>query len=156
MSGGSRPSTRPPTKQQKRLADARAAGANGQPARGRHAPRCAPADARSAGRGSGLAALPRPSQCRPERAPSNVSKSGRDGRRRAAAQHKHYGAVHRDAGHTRAKPASSGPLGACSARSREPHTLSSRFPPRFSCPHFRKGQLARIFRTQKYSSGTKL
>jgi len=36
-SGGSRPSTRPPTKQHKRLADVRAAGANGQPARGRHA-----------------------------------------------------------------------------------------------------------------------
>ena len=61
--------TPPPTKQHKRLADARAAGANGQPARGRHAPRCAPADARSAGRGSGLAALPRPSQCRPEKGP---------------------------------------------------------------------------------------
>jgi hypothetical protein len=68
-SGGSRPSTRPPTKQHKRLADARAAGANGQPARGRHAPRCASADARSAGRGSGLPALPRPSQCRPEKGP---------------------------------------------------------------------------------------
>ena len=48
-----------------RHAHARAAGANGQPARGRHAPRYAPADARSAGRGRGLAALPRPSQCRP-------------------------------------------------------------------------------------------
>jgi hypothetical protein len=85
--------TPPPTKQRKRLADARAAGANGQPARGRHAQRCTPADARSAGRGSGLAALPQPSQCRPETGPANVSKSGRDGRRGAAAQHKHYGAV---------------------------------------------------------------
>ena len=45
----------PQTKQQRGLADAR-------PARGRHAPRCAPADARSAGCGGGLAALPRPSQ----------------------------------------------------------------------------------------------
>jgi hypothetical protein len=44
---------------------ARAAGTDGQPARGRHAPRCVAADARSAGRGRGLAALPRPSQCRP-------------------------------------------------------------------------------------------
>jgi hypothetical protein len=75
-SGGSRPSTRPPTKQHKRLADARAAGANGQPARGRHAPRCAPADVRSAGRGSGLAALPRPSQCRPEKGPVYFFKIG--------------------------------------------------------------------------------
>ena len=68
-SGGSRPSTRPPTKQHKRHAHAGAAGATGQPARGRHAPRCAAADARSVGRGSGLAALPRPSQCRPEKGP---------------------------------------------------------------------------------------
>ena len=75
-SGGSRPSTRPPTKQHKRLADARAAGAHGQPARGRHAPRCASADARSAGRGSGLAALPRPSQCRPEKGPVKNFKIG--------------------------------------------------------------------------------
>jgi len=75
-SGGSRPSTRQPTKQRKRLADAHAAVANGQPARGRHAPRCAPADARSAGRGSGLAALPRPSQCRPEKGPVEFFKIG--------------------------------------------------------------------------------
>jgi hypothetical protein len=66
-SGGSRPSTRPPTRQHKRHAHAGAAGATGQPARGRHAPRCAAADARSVGRGSGLAALPRPSQSRPEK-----------------------------------------------------------------------------------------
>ena len=52
----------PQTKQQRGLADARPAGANGQPASGRHAPRCAPADARSAGCRGGLAALPRPSQ----------------------------------------------------------------------------------------------
>ena len=56
-------------KQHKRHAHAGAAGATGQPARGRHAPRCAAADARSVGRGSGLAALPRPSQCRPEKGP---------------------------------------------------------------------------------------
>jgi hypothetical protein len=37
-----------------------------------------------------------------KRAPSNFSKSGRDGRRGAAAQHTHYGAVHRDAGQPRA------------------------------------------------------
>jgi hypothetical protein len=121
--------TTPPTKQHKRLADARAAGANGQTARGRHAPRCAPADARSAGRGSGLAALPQPSQCQPETGPA---KSGRDGRRGAAAQHKHYGAVHREAGQPRAMPASSAPPGACSAGSRAPHALSSRFFARFS------------------------
>ena len=131
-SPSSRPSTPPPTKQHKRLADARAAGANGQPARGRHAQRCAPADARSAGRGSGLAALPQPSQCRPETGPANVSKSGRDGRRGAAAQHTHYGAVHSDAGQPRAMRASSAPPGAFSARSRASHALSSRFSPRFS------------------------
>ena len=42
-----------------RVARARATSANGQPIRGRHAPRCAPADAGSAGRGRGLGALPR-------------------------------------------------------------------------------------------------
>ena len=56
-------------KQHKRHAHAGAAGATGQPARGRHAPRCAAADARSVGRVSGLAALPWPSQCRPEKGP---------------------------------------------------------------------------------------
>ena len=63
-------------KQHKRHAHAGAAGATGQPARGRHAQRCAPADARSAGRGSGLAALPRPSQCRPEKGPVKNFKIG--------------------------------------------------------------------------------
>ena len=42
----------------------------------------------------------------------------------AAAQHTHYGAVHRDAGQPRAMPASSAPPGASSARS---NALSSRF-----------------------------
>ena len=168
-SGGSRPSTRPPTKQHKRLADVCAAGANGQPARGRHArqvvlghqpvrqqnnttgmrtpapraPLGSPpaADTRPgvlqqtrAVRGAG-AALPRclgPRSADLKRAPSNFSKSGRDGRRGAAAQHTHYGAVHMDAGHPRAMRSSSAPPGACSARSRAPHALSSRFSPRFS------------------------
>ncbi len=67
-----------------------------------------------------------------KRAPSNFSKSGRDGRRGAAAQHTHYGAVHMDAGQPRAMRSSSAPPGACSARSRAPHALSSRFSPRFS------------------------
>ena len=75
--------------------------------------------------GGGLAALPQPSQCRPETGLANISKSGRDGQRGAAAQHKHYGAVHRDAGQPRAMPASSAPPGACSARSSAPHALSS-------------------------------
>jgi hypothetical protein len=77
-----------PTKQHKRLADARAAGANGLPAHGRHAPRCKPADARSAGRGRGLAALPRPSQCRPETGNLNWLKIGTRwaARRRGPAQ----------------------------------------------------------------------
>ena len=106
--------THPPSRQRSRL---------------EHAPRCAPADARSAGRGSGLAALPQPSQCRPETGLANISKSGRDGQRGAAAQHTHYGAVHRDAGQPRAMPASSAPPGASSARS---SALSSRFGARFS------------------------
>jgi hypothetical protein len=74
-------------KKYRRLADARAAGANGQPARGRHAPRCAPADARSAGRGRGLAALPRPSQRRPAAALPRWLKIGtrRAARRRGPA-----------------------------------------------------------------------
>ena len=41
-------------------------------------------------------------------------------------QHTHYGAVQRDPEKTRAKPASSGPPGACIARSRSPHALSGR------------------------------
>ena len=57
-------------------ADARAAGANGQPTHGRHAHRCEPSDARSAGCGRGLAALPRPSQCRPETCNLNWLKIG--------------------------------------------------------------------------------
>jgi hypothetical protein len=51
------------------------------------------------------------------------SKSGREGRRGAAAQHTHYGAVHRDTGKPRAMRSSSDSL-----------------------PDFRKGKLARIFR----------
>jgi hypothetical protein len=85
------------------------------------------------GAGAALPRCPGPRSADLKRAPSNVSKSGRDGRRGAAAQHKHYGAVHRDAGHTSAKPASSGPPGAFSARSRAPHALSSdSISPRFS------------------------
>ena len=103
--------THPPSRQRSRL---------------QHAPRCAPADARSAGRGSGLTALPQPSQCRPETGLANISKSGRDGQRGAAAQHTHYGAVHRDAGQPRAMPAWSAPPGASSARSRAPHSLPDR------------------------------
>ena len=57
------------------------------------------------------------------------SKSGREGRRDTAAQHTHYGAGQREAGQTRAMRASSGPHVACSARSRAPHALSSRFSP---------------------------
>ena len=66
------------------------------------------------------AALPR---CPTETGLANISKSGRDGQRGAAAQHTHYGDVHRDAGQPRAMPASSAPPGASSARS---SALSSR------------------------------
>ena len=125
-SGGSRPSTLPPTKQHKRHAHAGAAGATGQPARGRHAPRCAAADARSVGRVSGLAALPWPSQCRPEKGPVKNFKIGtRWAARRRGPAHAH-GAVHMDAGQPRAMRSSSAPPGACSARSRAPHPLSYR------------------------------
>jgi hypothetical protein len=130
-------------KQPKRHAHAGAAGATGQPARGRHAPRCAAADAG--------AALPRclgPRSADLKRAPSNFSKSGRDGRRGAAAQHTHYGAVHMDAGQPRAMRSSSAPPGACSARSRAPHALSSRFSPRFSS-RFSERQTRAIFPPKK-------
>ena len=97
--------------------------------------------------GAALPRCPSPRSADLTRAPSNFSKSGRDGRRGAAAQHTHYGAVHRNAGQPRAKPASSAPPGAFSARSRAPHALSSRSV-QFS-HDFRKGKLARIFRQKK-------
>ena len=85
------------------------------------------------------AALPRclgPRSADLKRAPSNFSKSGRDGRHGAAAQHTHYGAVHMEAGQPRAIRSSSAPPGACSARSRAPHVLFSQF-----SPDFREGKL---------------
>ena len=81
------------------------------------------------GAGAALPRCPGPRSADLKRAPSNFSKSPRDGRRGAAAQHTHYGAVHRDAGQPRAMRASSAPPGACSARSRAAHALSSRFSP---------------------------
>ena len=89
-------------------------------------------------RGAG-AALPRclgPRSADLKRAPSNFSKSGRDGRRGAAAQHTHYGAVHMDAGQPRAMRSSSAPPGACSARSRAPRSLPDSL--RFSSRIFRQ------------------
>jgi len=187
-SGGSRPSTRPPTKQHKRLADVRAAGANGQPARGRHArqvvlghqpvrqqnntkgmrtpapraPLGSPpaADTRPGvlqqtravwGAGAALPRCPGPRSADLKRAPSKISKSGRDGRRGAAAQHTHYGAVHRNAGQPRAMRASSAPPGACSARSRAAHALSSRFSARFSA-RFSERQTRAIFRPKNINN----
>jgi len=79
------------------------------------------------GVGAALPRCPGPRSADLKRAPSNFSKSGRDERRGAAAQHMHYGAVHRESGQPRAMRASSAPPGACSARSRAPHALSSRF-----------------------------
>ena len=104
-------------------------------------------------RGAG-AALPRclgPRSADLKRAPSNFSKSGRDGRRGAAAQHTHYGAVHMDAGQPRAMRSSSAPPWACSARSRAPHALSSRFSPRFSS-RFSERQTRAIFPPKKIST----
>ena len=104
-------------------------------------------------RGAG-AALPRclgPRSADLKRAPSNFSKSGRDGRRGAAAQHTHYGAVHMDAGQPRAMRSSSAPPGACSARSRATHALSSRFSPRFSS-RFSARQTRAIFPPKKIST----
>ena len=97
------------------------------------------------GAGAALPRCPGPRSADLKRAPSNFSKSGRDGRRGAAAQHTHYGAVHRDAGQPRAMRSSSAPPGACSARSRAPHALSSRFSPRFSS-RFSERQTRAIFR----------
>jgi hypothetical protein len=84
------------------------------------------------GTGAALPRCPGPRSADLKRAPSNFSKSGSDGRRSAAAQHTHYGGVHRDAGQPRAMRTSSAPPGACSARSRAPHALSSRLCARFS------------------------
>ena len=102
-------------------------------------------------RGAGVALLrcPGPRSADLKRAPSKISKSGRDGRRGAAAQHTHYGAVHRNAGQPRAMRASSAPPGACSARSRAAHALSSRFSARFSA-RFSERQTRAIFRPKKY------
>ena len=100
------------------------------------------------GAGAALPRCPGPRSADLKRAPSNFSKSGRDGRRGAAAQHTHYGAVHREAGQPRAMRASSAPPGACSARSRAPHALSSRFSPD-ALSDFEKGALARIFSQKK-------
>jgi hypothetical protein len=47
-----------------------------------------------------------------------------EGRRGTAAQHTHYGAGHRDVWKSRVMHASSGPPGACSARSRAPPARS--------------------------------
>jgi hypothetical protein len=47
------------------------------------------------GAGAALPRCPGPRSADLKRAPSNFSKSGRDGRRGAAAQHTHYGVVHR-------------------------------------------------------------
>jgi len=97
------------------------------------------------GAGASLPRCPGPRSADLKRAPSNFSKSGRDGRRRAAAQHTHYGAVHMDAGQPRAMLSSSAPPGACSARSRAPHALSSRFSPIL----FIFGRQTRIFPPKK-------
>ena len=97
------------------------------------------------GAGAALPRCPGPRSADLKRAPSNFSKSGRDGRRGAAAQHTHYGAVHRDAGQPRAMRASSAPPGACSARSRAAHALSSRFSPIL----FIFGRQTRIFPPKK-------
>jgi hypothetical protein len=78
------------------------------------------------GAGAALPRCPSPRSADLKRAPSNFSKSGRDGRRGAAAQHTHYGAVHGDAGQPRAMRASSAPPGAYSARSRAPHASVTR------------------------------
>jgi len=128
--------------------------------RGRHwaarprqtrAPVCCSRRAQCGGAGAALPRCPGPRSADLKRAPSNFSKSGRDGRRGAAAQHTHYGAVHMDAGQPRAMRSSSAPPGACSARSRAPHALSSRFSPRFSS-RFSERQTRAIFPPKKIST----
>ena len=103
------------------------------------------------GAGAALPRCPGPRSADLKRAPSNFSKLGRDGRRGAAAQHTHYGAVHRDAGQPRAMRASSAPPGACSARSRAPHALSSRLCARFSA-RFSERQTRAIFRPKNINN----
>jgi hypothetical protein len=144
------PSTRPPTKQHKRLAHTRAAGADWQPARGRHAPRCAPADASSAGRGRSLAALPRPSQCRPAEGKLNWLKIGtRRAARRRGPAHTLWCCAHgrgADACEARSVRAARGVQRAQQGAAR---VLSSRVSPRFSSRFGRA--LSREFSAQKKS-----
>jgi len=147
-SGGSQPSTCPPQNNTKGMRTPAPRAPLGSPPA---------ADTRNgvrqqtrAVRGAG-AALPRcpgPRSADLKRAPSNFSK---DGRRGAAAQHTHYGAVHMDAGQPRAMRSSSAPSGACSARSRAPLALSSRFSPRFSS-RFSERQTRAIFPPKKIST----
>ena len=93
------------------------------------------------------AALPR---CPAETGLANISKSGRDGQRGAAAQHTHYGAVHRDAGQPRAMPASSAPPGASSARS---SALSSRLGSRRELARIDEDERGQLRTQQRASDG---
>ena len=140
-SGGSQPSTSPPQNNTKGMRTPAPRAPLGSPPAADTCPGVL--QQTRAVRGAG-AALPRclgPRSADLKRAPSNFSKSGRDGRRGAAAQHTHYGAVHMDAGQPRAMRSSSAPPGACSARSRAPHALSSRFSPRFSARFDRRSPI---------------
>ena len=147
-SGGSRPSTRPPTKQHTGMRTPAPRAPLGSPPAADTRPGVLQQTRAVWGAGAALPRCPGPRSADLKRAPSNFSKSGRDGRRGAAAQHTHYGAVHRDAGQPRAMRASSAPPGACSARSRAPHALSSRLCARFSA-RFSERQTRAIFPPKK-------
>jgi hypothetical protein len=140
-SGGPWTSTCPPTKQHKRLAHARAAGADGLP---RHAP----ADAGSVGRGRGLAALPRPSQSRPASDKLNWLKIGtrRAARHRGPAHALWFWAEGRGAAACDARlvRAARGVQRAQQRAARALFPILSPTLPDFL--DFRKGALARIFR----------
>jgi hypothetical protein len=80
------------------------------------------------------------------------SKSGREGRRGAAAQHTHYGAVHRDTGKPRAMRSSSAPPGACTCCARCTRSLPDSLP--VLCPIFGKAN-SREFSAQKIFNNIK-
>ena len=148
-SGGSRPSTCPQQNNTKGMRTPAPQAPLGSPPAADTRPGVLQQTRAVWGAGAALPRCPGPRSADLKRAPSNFSKSGRDGRRGAAAQHTHYGAVHMDAGQPRAMRSSSAPPGACSARSRAPHALSSRFSPRFSS-RFSERQTRAIFPPKKY------
>jgi len=87
------------------------------------------------GAGAALLRCPGPRSADLKRTPSNFSKSGRDERRGAAAQHMHYGAVHRTRGsRVRCAPRQRRPGRAARAAGRRTRSLPDSLPDSLSQP----------------------